>query len=98
MKIESRKFRRMGGGSAWVNTCHPAYSLGEILVSHEDVFIVNIKDLPAFLKHTKVWKDLVPLKTDAEKKATRDRHYNSVKGKEVRDKYEIKCKGQGDDG
>ena len=62
MKIESRKFRRMGGGSAWVNTCHPAYSLGEILVSHEDVFIVNIKDLPAFLKHTKVWKDLVPLR------------------------------------
>ena len=79
MTIESGKFRRMSGGGAWVNnTCHPVYSLGEILVSHGDVFIVNIKDLPAFLKHTKVRKDLVPLKTDAEKKATRDRHYITV--------------------
>ena len=63
MTIESGKFRRMSGGGAWVNnTFHPVYSLGEILVSHGDVFIVNIKDLPVFLKHTKVWKDLVPLR------------------------------------
>ena len=80
-----------------LSTVCPAYSLDEILVSHGDVFIVNIKDIPAFLKHTKVWKDLVPLKTDAEKKATRERHYNSVEGKEVKGKYGKKCQGQGDD-
>ena len=75
------KFTRMGG-STWAQTCHPAYSREEIPVYPKDVLIVDIKELPVFLKEIKVRTDLIPLKTDAEKKATYDLWYHHGGGKE----------------
>jgi hypothetical protein len=63
-------FTKFGAGSTWAQTCHPAYSMG-FYVCPDDVFVVRINDLPACLKQTQVHSDMVKLKTDAEKKATR---------------------------
>ena len=69
-------------GSKWSELCRPAYSPEVIPVYPKDVFIVDIKELPLFLKQTKVCKDLIPLRTDVQKKATFDLWYNHKGGKE----------------
>ncbi|OEU15019.1 hypothetical protein FRACYDRAFT_239700 [Fragilariopsis cylindrus CCMP1102] len=69
-------------GGKWSESCHPAYSREEIPVYPKDVFIVDIKELPMFLKQTKVRMDLIPLRTDAQKKATYDLWYHHKGGKE----------------
>jgi hypothetical protein len=79
-------FTKFGGGGTWAQTCHPAYSMG-FYVCLDDVFVVNINDLPACLKQTQVHSDMVKLKTDAEKKATRAAYMASDRGKAVKAAY-----------
>jgi hypothetical protein len=79
-------FTKFGAGGTWAQTCHPAYSMG-FYVCLDDVFVVNINDLPACLKQTQVHSDMVKLKTDAEKKATRAAYMASDRGKAVKAAY-----------
>jgi hypothetical protein len=86
-------FTKFGAGGIWVQTCHPAYSMG-FYVCPDDVFVVNINDLPACLKQTQVHSDMVKLKTDAEKKAARAAYEASDRVKVIRAAYEASDRGK----
>jgi hypothetical protein len=86
-------FTKFGAGCTWAQTCHPAYSMG-FYVCLDDVFVVNINDLPACLKQTQVHSNMVKLKTDAEKKATRAAYQASDQGKATRAAYQASDHGK----
>jgi hypothetical protein len=86
-------FTKFGAGSTWAHTCHPAYSMG-FYVCLDDVFVVNINDLPACLKQTQVHSDMVELKTEAEKKATIAAYQASDHGKATRAAYQASDHGK----
>jgi hypothetical protein len=86
-------FAKFGAGCAWAQTCYPAHSMG-FYVCLDDVFVVNINDLPACLKQTQVHSNMVKLKTDAEKKATRAAYQASDQGKATRAAYQASDHGK----
>ena len=86
-------FTKFGGGGTWAQTCHPAYSMG-FYVCLDDVFVVNINDLPACLKQTQVHSDMVKLKTNTEKKATRAAYQASDHGKAMNAGYQASEHGK----
>jgi hypothetical protein len=86
-------FTKFGAGCTWTQTCHPAYSMG-FYVCLDDVFVVNINDLPACLKQTQVHSDMVKLKTNAEKKATRAAYQASDHGKAMNAGYQASEHGK----
>ena len=74
-KEDHKLFTQFNPGSVWSTTCRPAYSKHVIWMKECDVFVVNVSQLPSFLKEVKVVDHIVSLKTREQKLATRRAYY-----------------------